>query len=211
MAEKPAAASRTERPTRKAAQTRQRILDAAAELLGDRGPEGLAMADIAERAGMSKGSAYYYFSDCDQVVREVVEAELDKMVAAFERAAATATSARDGLVRIAGSFVEMLRKDRLLVRFVLGKIQGPAPDGDDERVRLSLRLLNLVSVQLERGKAEGLVRDGLDVRFGACAILGVFLAAAAMSTGFPTSLDDGGAALEGSLLEFITHGVSAVV
>lgn len=193
---------RFDRPTRKGAQTRQRILDAAATLLGDRGPEGLAMADIAEQAGVSKASAYYYFTDCDQIVHEVVVGELDRMAAAFERAAATATTAREALAQIASSFVAMLYQDRLLVRFVLASLQGPPPDG--ERERLSGRLLHLISAQLERGKAEGSVRPNADVRFCASSILGVFLSSAALSAQRP---DEEAQGLEVSLLDFISHGV----
>lgn len=206
------ASERLDRPTRKGAQTRQRILDAAAVLLGDRGPEGLAMADIAEQAGMSKASAYYYFADCDQIVHEVLVGELDKMVTAFERAAATAMTAREALECIAGSFVSLLRQDRMLVRFVLGALQGPAfSDANGERGRLSERLLHLVSTQLERGKAEGSVRPEVDVRFGASAILGTFLSSAALSaqcfSGDAREAYDG---LETSLLGFISHGVGVL-
>lgn len=206
------ASERLDRPTRKGAQTRQRILDAAAVLLGDRGPEGLAMADIAEQAGMSKASAYYYFTDCDQIVHEVLVGELDKMVTAFERAAATAMTAREALECIAASFVSLLRQDRMLVRFVLGALQGPAfSDFNGERERLSERLLHLVSTQLERGKAEGSVRPEVDVRFGASAILGTFLSCAALSaqcfSGDAKEAYDG---FKTSLLGFISHGVAVL-
>lgn len=206
-------AASTERParsTRKGAETRQRLLDAAAALLGSRGPEGIAMAEVAERAGVSKGSAYYYFADCDQIVHEVVVNELDAMVAAFERAAATATSARDALLRIGGSFVDMLRRDRPIVRYVLGGLQMSAAPSEaaTERERLSRRLVNLVSVQLERGKVEGSVRRDVDVRFAATAILGAFLGAAATGALLPPGSEGGFAQLEASLLDFISHGVS---
>ena len=202
---------RFDRPTRKGAQTRQRILDAAAVLLGDRGPDGLAMADIAECAGMSKASAYYYFTDCEQIVYEVVVGELDKMLTAFERAAATAMTAREALACIAHSFVVMLSQDRPLVRFVLGQLQAPPAVGHgDERERLSERLYHLVSTQLERGKAEGSVRADVDVHFGASAILGTFLSSAALSSRLPGG-DGEDERLERSLLSFISHGVGGVL
>ena len=205
------ASARPARSTRKGAETRQRLLDAAAELLGTGGLEGIAMADIAERAGVSKGSAYYYFTDCDQSVREVVVSELDSMAAAFERAAASATTAREALARIAGSFADMLRRDQPLVRFVLGALQSGDVHGEegDERSRLSRRLVNLVRVQLERGKVEGSVRKGVNVGLASAAILGAFLGAAASSAALPVASEEGFARLEESLLDFISHGVAA--
>lgn len=202
--------ARPARSTRKGAETRQRLLDAAAELLGAGGLEGIAMADVAERAGVSKGSAYYYFSDCDQIVHEVVVSELDSITAAFERAAASATTARDALARIAGSFTDMLRRDQPLVRFVLGALQTGDAIGEDgdERSRLSRRLINLVRVQLERGKVEGSVRPGVDVGLASAAILGAFLGAAVSSAALPVASEEGFSQIEALLLDFISHGVA---
>lgn len=48
--------------TRKAEQTRQRILDSALELFASKGYEGTTMRDIAAQAECSPGLAYRYFS-----------------------------------------------------------------------------------------------------------------------------------------------------
>lgn len=59
-----------ERPTPKAQQTRSRILISALELFRERGFEETSMRDIAERAGTSVGSTYYYFRTKDELVLE---------------------------------------------------------------------------------------------------------------------------------------------
>ncbi len=53
----------------KAARTRARILDAALELLFERGFEKTTMRAIAERAGVSVGNAYYYFDSKESLVQ----------------------------------------------------------------------------------------------------------------------------------------------
>ena len=55
----------------KSERTRQRILDAAAEVLAERGYEG-RLADIAARAGMQAGSLYYHFASRDELVAEIL-------------------------------------------------------------------------------------------------------------------------------------------
>ena len=48
--------------TTKGEQTRTRILDAALELFKEQGYEETTMREVAERAGVALGNAYYYFS-----------------------------------------------------------------------------------------------------------------------------------------------------
>ena len=62
-------AGRARGPTEKSARTRARILDAALELLLERGYEKATMRAIAERAGVSVGNAYYYFKSKEELVQ----------------------------------------------------------------------------------------------------------------------------------------------
>ena len=56
-------------PTKKAEETRGRILDAALDLLQERGYDKATMRAIAERAGVSVGNAYYYFASKEELVQ----------------------------------------------------------------------------------------------------------------------------------------------
>lgn len=53
--------------------TRRRILDAAVQLLGERGYAGLRTADVAAQAGVSKGAQTHHFPSKDDLVVAVVE------------------------------------------------------------------------------------------------------------------------------------------
>lgn len=53
--------------------TRRRILDAAVQLLGERGYAGLRTADVAAAAGVSKGAQTHHFPAKDDLVVAVVE------------------------------------------------------------------------------------------------------------------------------------------
>ncbi|MDN4474666.1 TetR/AcrR family transcriptional regulator [Demequina sp. SYSU T00192] len=59
-------------PTPKSAQTRQRILDAAAEVLSRKGYAGTRLTDVAAVAGVQAPAIYYYFSSRDELVEEVM-------------------------------------------------------------------------------------------------------------------------------------------
>lgn len=56
----------------KSEQTRQRILDAAAEVLSRKGYAGTRLADVAAVAGVQAPAIYYYFSSRDVLVEEVM-------------------------------------------------------------------------------------------------------------------------------------------
>ena len=54
--------------------TRQRIVQAAAELVAERGVAGTSLDDVRERAHASKSQLYLYFADRDELLRGVAQA-----------------------------------------------------------------------------------------------------------------------------------------
>ncbi|WP_245850107.1 TetR/AcrR family transcriptional regulator [Mycobacterium angelicum] len=61
----------------RAAETRQRILDAAAHVFAEHGYAAGTTNRIAERAGVSIGSLYQYFPNKDAVLRALMDAHVD--------------------------------------------------------------------------------------------------------------------------------------
>jgi TetR/AcrR family transcriptional regulator, transcriptional repressor for nem operon len=70
--------------TRKGAETRGRIVGAAAELVFERGVAGTGMEDIKERAGVSSSQLYHYFADKQALVHAVIAHQSEAVVAAQE-------------------------------------------------------------------------------------------------------------------------------
>lgn len=56
--------------TPRAEQTRAAIVEAALDLFTERGYEAATMRAIAQRAGVSTGNAYYYFSSKEELIQE---------------------------------------------------------------------------------------------------------------------------------------------
>jgi AcrR family transcriptional regulator len=65
--------------SRKGAQTRARLLDAAKEVFEETGFLDARISDIAERAGLSHGSFYHYFDSKEEIFREVAAAVDDEL------------------------------------------------------------------------------------------------------------------------------------
>jgi len=62
--------------------SRERIVAAAAELIGQRGIAETSLDDVIERAGASKSQLYHYFDDRESLLRAVVSHNCDAVLAA---------------------------------------------------------------------------------------------------------------------------------
>jgi AcrR family transcriptional regulator len=75
------AASRTVSAPERGEATRERIVQAARELVVEHGYAGVNTTDVLDRAGVSRGGLYHHFAGKDQLMAAVVEAlERDFMV-----------------------------------------------------------------------------------------------------------------------------------
>jgi AcrR family transcriptional regulator len=59
-------------------QSRERILDAAAEIAGERGYDGTSIALVSERSGLPASSLYWHFEDKDHLIAGVIERSFDR-------------------------------------------------------------------------------------------------------------------------------------
>jgi AcrR family transcriptional regulator len=67
--------------SRKGAETRARLLDAAKQVFEEDGFLEARISDITERANLSHGSFYHYFDSKEQILREVAEAQEERLTA----------------------------------------------------------------------------------------------------------------------------------
>src|SRR5437868_14313285 len=59
--------------TAKGRATRERILQAAAELIAEKGTAGMSLDDVRARTGASRSQLYHYFEDRDDLVHAVID------------------------------------------------------------------------------------------------------------------------------------------
>lgn len=68
--------------TEKGRATRQRIIQAAAELVGERGAAAATLDEVGARAGASRSQLYHYFEDRDDLIRAVIDATTNAVLGA---------------------------------------------------------------------------------------------------------------------------------
>ncbi len=101
--------------------TKRAILDAALELAATNGISGTTMDDVAERAGVAKGSLYYNFSSKDKLFEQLL---LDGVGALTQ----SLRTARDGLTgwkaieSMVRALLELLSENRALAKLMAAEI-----------------------------------------------------------------------------------------
>ena len=59
---------------------REQILDAMQELMGSSNAQAISVSDIAQKAGIGKGSIYYYFSSKNDIIDAVIERSYSRVL-----------------------------------------------------------------------------------------------------------------------------------
>jgi TetR/AcrR family transcriptional regulator, transcriptional repressor for nem operon len=83
----PMSSASSDRPrlTRKGAETRARIVDAAAQLIFQHGVAGTTIEEVRDGAHVSSSQLYHYFDDKPALVRAVIELQADRAIGTQEQ------------------------------------------------------------------------------------------------------------------------------
>jgi len=140
---------------------RDRIIDAAREVIRSEGADGIRLADVAGRAGVARPNLYRYFSSRAELLREVLFAEVRHIHEQRRAALTDVTSAFDLVVE---SLVLGAEQSRALESVTA--VAGPGLDGVDQLVAGDPELMELETEYwrpiLDRARGEGVLADDLD-------------------------------------------------
>src|SRR5215831_4191467 len=105
--------------TQKAEETAQRILDCALDLFREEGFESATMRDIAARAGVATGAAYYYYPFKDAIVMDFYRRACDEMQPRIEAALEGVRGLEARLRRLIEVKLEYFAPNRSVLRALL--------------------------------------------------------------------------------------------
>jgi len=63
----------------KQAKKRQQIIEAATQVFAQKGIENTSLADVADAAGISKGSLYYYYASKNDLIFDITETHINQI------------------------------------------------------------------------------------------------------------------------------------
>lgn len=167
-----AAATRAKRPATKAAQraaSTEALLAASLALFVSRGYQHTSVEEIAARAGLTKGSVYFYFRNkatlllrlldrVEEIVADAMEARVAQAGRDDPRAGDAPSAARDKLVAfLHGQAVLGVEKWEHVLLLILMSLEFHGSGGEIESriTAIYRRLYRAVEGIIERGKATG--------------------------------------------------------
>jgi AcrR family transcriptional regulator len=136
--------------------TRERLLQAARELIEEGGYSAASVVAIASRAGVAAGTLYRHFSSKEELFVELFRSVCDREVQAMRAAAdgmAPGSSQVDRLVTVLATFAQRaLRRPRLAWALIAEPVD---PRVDAERLAYRARYSELTAEALRAGIAAG--------------------------------------------------------
>lgn len=136
----------------------EEILDAAFKVFSARGYHNTTVDDIAQEAGISKGTCYQYFTSKEDIFIATMERTLDTLLA---EAQAAAVESQDALIRMGIEGLTFVSKYRDLQFMFMGVVSEAL--GGNERLRKKAaeafgRVAGFLARDIEKGVSEGVFR-----------------------------------------------------
>ncbi|MEU7766089.1 TetR family transcriptional regulator [Nocardia sp. NPDC049190] len=142
-----------------AIRTRETLVRAAAQALAESGVD-VTIAEIADRAGVAKGTVFRHFASKDELVSAIVADVIDDL-AVFAEGLLDSGSPRQALLDFLAAGIELQARDRAFCQL------AASTAGKDPTLRhKTVRLREIADMLAQRARASGDVRSditGLDV------------------------------------------------
>lgn len=157
--------------------SRQRIFAAAVELIAEHGFAATTVDEIAERAGVAKGTVYYNFASKASLFSELLEYGIDRMAVRL-REAAEGHAPLDALEAVVGAELEFIGEYDAFARVLLAESWRTGGDWQQAARLIRERAIEVIADVLRAAVARGELRADLDVGTAASAIFGMVLTVA---------------------------------
>jgi AcrR family transcriptional regulator len=153
------------------------ILGALEAVLADRRFDEVTVDEVAEKAGVGKGTVYRYFGDKENLFFEMVRSFLIEEEDAVMAAAATSEPPREKLVRVGEEMSRHIQHHAEYVRMmhrIPFSASNPRPSHDILREHHQ-RLDRVLGQVLRDAEQAGILRPGLDYDAVTCAYKGMVM------------------------------------
>ncbi|GAA2544518.1 TetR/AcrR family transcriptional regulator [Winogradskya consettensis] len=163
--------------TRRRTDTRQRLYEAAVELIAEQGFSATTVDDIASRAKVAKGTVYYNFASKTALFEELLRHGIGLLTEAFRTAVAglPPREAVDALVR---AELEYIRRYRAFAQLLLSEMWRTNREWQQTLVLLREQAIEVIAETVQAGVTSGDLPADLDVRVASSALFGVGLVVA---------------------------------
>lgn len=183
---------------------KEEILRAAAVAFARKGYHRTLVDEVAQAAGVGKGTVYRYFSDKEDLFFSIIDQGIDRLISAMERASKSGGSSADSLRGILEALADFVKENKPIFK-LLHQVEPRQKVKRFERIhRRNKRILAITEGVIRRGMISGEFRGG-NARLWALA------AASAANSAFMME-DPGskGSRTAEALIDLMLHGMAAL-
>jgi AcrR family transcriptional regulator len=162
-------------PPSKSERTRERIVDATARVLNDRGYAGTRLSDIAALAEVQAPAIYYYFSSREELVEEAVSVGLARTILLMREALDEVPATAPPLLRIrvaVAAHLNTLLTHSDHASAAIRTVPQLPPDIRDRQLAAQRAYVDVWRGLFEDARAAGVVDPDLDLRAALMIVMG---------------------------------------
>jgi len=171
--------TQTDGRTRRRADTRQRLYEAAVELIAEQGFSATTVDDIALRAKVAKGTVYYNFGSKSDLIAQLLRHGVDILEARLLSVRGGATDPLAGMEAMIGQAMDFMAEYPSFARLWVGEQWRTPSEWQDTFVELRGRLLQVIGTAIDGVAGQypvdaSISRGSLEAAvFGACFVVGL--------------------------------------
>ena len=163
--------------TRRREDTKQRLYEAAVELIAEQGFSATTVDDIALRAKVAKGTVYYNFASKTALFEDLLRHGVGLLTDDF-RAAVKGLPPREAVAALIRSQLEYIRRYRAFAQLLLSEMWRTNREWQQTLVLLREQAIGVIAETVQAGVDSGDLPTDLDVRVASSALFGVGLVVA---------------------------------
>lgn len=186
------------------------IMEAALLVLTEKGYHLATIDEIAERAGVGKGTIYLYFESKAALVGELIDTATRMHLKEMEEAIDRAKDAREKILILAGAEYDFVQRNAPLVRILAsGETMGLAPEFRAQMQSVREGYVKLIERVIREGQREGVFSTSISPVLAATIIFGARIAV----TQYALEVDAQSQAEEirRQVIDFVLRGLGASI
>ncbi|MBB4736961.1 AcrR family transcriptional regulator [Actinoplanes octamycinicus] len=163
--------------SRRREDTRQRLYEAAVDLIAEQGFSATTVDDIALRAKVAKGTVYYNFKSKTDLFEELLRHGVGLLTTEF-RGAVAGKPPREAVRALVRAQLEYIRRYRAFAQLLLSEMWRTNREWQQTLILLRAEAIGVIAETVQAGVDSGDLPADLDVRVASAALFGVGLVVA---------------------------------
>lgn len=149
------------------------IFEAAIKVFSEKGFEKATVDEIAERAGIAKGTIYYNYGSKKNLFLSLIEEGIERLETAVKKEIARRNNVRTKLEALITVQLQFFDDYKNYCKVLFSEVWGPDTRWEEKAECIRSGYLSIIKDLIEAGKAEGLIKKELDTDTISSALFGM--------------------------------------